>query len=641
MRWLQAGIGRFYSCVFLAVFVALLAVLFYFTNIARNSSAFNEVLWMMGVAMPGFAAWVAGRLSVAKKRRRSRLLFLAYKERPESSLLGQFVYAVGLFSVALIISLVFPAVLIIFGSPALGQIAAAYLGLALIGLAFMFLGVLFAVSAGRFAWQLTLAVCLGLFVAPFFGQRFANFTRGIIYLEDVMFFVSLILIIMVIAMFSIQRRRENTPVLIILTVLVVVFNIFTAELGVRFDLSRGRLYSASRLYSVSDVGMFGDKEIKIYALIPATVGYSDAHLSVAKEVLLEYARKLNIELHFAGYSNWPSELEKMPQGSIVVTDGRRSKALLPHKIFPTSFNEELMQLEVSAVNIEAELMNALLYVAANKDAVVAHIRGNDEEEVPEAFLEAMLSANYEVVDVFGEIPEDADIVLVTTPAGDWGDEELGRLFKYLDAGGSAVFALDPPAFAYPRLAELLGLYGLELGGMFLAEEPGLYVGNDTNIFVSSEGGALVLIPNAQEIRVSEEASISGELRTSAAAFERPNPREGTAHESGERRVGVNIYLPGDKNARVSVLGSSLIMDESANAISGGANYEFLVDTFNWVLEDSGDGNLLAHNARILPKGLGNHLPLSMSTSQAVLVMFLLGAILPAALLAFGSLTTHL
>ena len=580
--------------LFFGVFLSLVSGLFYYI-VMMQGQGFYEVIRILGMAMPIFATWIAAMMAEQQHQDDSRLMFTMDMRQPIRRVLGRLGEGALLMMCALVLTLVFPLAIALGGGEiSLLQLAPVYLGLLLLGLSYVALGCMFCVLLPRqAAWLCTLVTTIALY--PLLGVRFESFTKGLVYASDIGIFMSVALVAVFVGLLYVKGQPGKPPVIITAALAIAIGNIALAELGFRADLSQGRVYTPAGKNITSRL----DKPIDIYALFPYNT--RERHFDIARELLLEYAKSPNINLHFA---KWPGE-GAPPAGGIMVTNGERTKIVPPHKMFLAFFDEDAMQMDITSLRIEEELANALLYVNSERDILVAHITAHGEDEFSEVLEEAFISFNYGFVTA-DVLPIEADILFITTPTQDWEEQALQWLDTHLEEGGGIVFALDPPILEYPRLAGFLNAHGVELGGRFLAEGEGMYIGSEGNLLVAQTGGAVrnnsreqratrVLAPNAQAIRLGEGLRAWGGLRTSPGAKERTNPWEQQRPDRGVHLVGAGVEA--QNGNKMVVLGSSLVLDESADALSGGANYAFITTALDWLSDAK------QHNVRIPAKGI--------------------------------------
>lgn len=140
--------------------------------------------------------------------------------------LGKFFAAITVYLVGIIFTLIYPVYLMMFGTPDIGPIFTGYLGLVLIGAAFIAVGV-FASSltenqmiSGIIAFALNLLFWIVNLIADAFQgkakqfvqsisliQRYNNFQKGVFSLNDLIFYLSFIIFFIFLTIRVVDKKR--------------------------------------------------------------------------------------------------------------------------------------------------------------------------------------------------------------------------------------------------------------------------------------------------------------------------------------------------------------------------------------------------------------------------------------------------
>ena len=623
--------------VFIAVFMAFMGFLTLVLNVLPGTGDFYNTIGLMGAFLPMFTAW----LVVGFPQPIS--LFLPGR------MFDKYLSSCVILILAAFASFVFPAVLTLFGELPLEHILGAYLGLVLLGVSYLSLGVCLRlmISSAPALGVVSFATSACMFFT-ILEPRFAGFVKGLPSLGGVLFFVSFSIFFVIIAALALQEPRRSVvmPKAILTALALVVLNIFAARLPMYADLTRERIFTLSEATLTVLDGL--EAPVDIYAVFPP--GHGDRYLSITKEILLAYGRHPNVNVSFAP-SRRLSELGYLAPGSVVAIGGgggsvhghESAKIIPPEKIFLTGFDEDELQIYVSGINIEAELTHAILYCTSCENPVFAQALGNNEMLLPQGFIDALISANYNVSQIMvtdDDILNEVSVLLVTTPAADWGEAEAAKLARYLDGGGSAVFALDAGSREPWRLSAILDGIGIELGERIVVETQD-YMHMGSNVIAATrpfgEGGRVrrVLVPNARAVYLSAMADgnvyAQDIITTSPFAREQPRPWEAEDEYLGIFALAARVEAEraNPTTSRVVVLGSSKIFDMTANELSGGENYRFLIDAINWAQG-------VEHPLDIEPIAI-NTTSLAIDIFWAVIVMGALGVILPGLIVSLGLL----
>ncbi len=137
---------------------------------------------------------------------------------------------------------------------------------------------------------------------------------------------------------------------------------------------------------------------------------------------------------------------------------------------------------------EQDITNALIKVVEGKPKKVYFVQGHGERDSAAAeptgfsqISEAMASDNFEVAPLAlaqaGAIPDDATVLVIAGPTGDYLDGEMDLLRTYLAGGGKLFLMLDPPAkdtaAGLPNLLTLAREWGIDVGDDIVLDASGL------------------------------------------------------------------------------------------------------------------------------------------------------------------------
>ena len=217
-RELRAYFATPVATVFIVIFLVLQGALtfnlgqFFDRGIADLNPFFTFIPWVFLLLIPA----ITMRLWAEERRLGTIELLLTLPITQSQAVLGKFLAAWAFCAIALVLTFPFVIAVNILGAPDNGVIASGYIGCLLIAGAFLSVGA--ATSAATrnqvLAFVLAVAICFVFAVAsnpiindflsrnvPGLGEftrriavidRFSNFTRGVITLRDLIFFVSFI-----------------------------------------------------------------------------------------------------------------------------------------------------------------------------------------------------------------------------------------------------------------------------------------------------------------------------------------------------------------------------------------------------------------------------------------------------------------
>lgn len=221
--------GYFSSPVAYLIIAAFLAISGYFFSAILFSTRLADMRYTFGnlSVIFLFTAPMLTLRTLAEERRLGTDEFLLTTPVGITAIVvGKYLATVGVFCVILLISLIYPGILFLFGSPDIGPLVSGYLGFFLLGSAFLSVGI-FASSltedqmvAGMIGFALMLLLWVISWAAGalpgFWGDlaaaislfdRFEDFTKGIIDLVDIIFYLSFIFVMLFLTVRVVDKRR--------------------------------------------------------------------------------------------------------------------------------------------------------------------------------------------------------------------------------------------------------------------------------------------------------------------------------------------------------------------------------------------------------------------------------------------------
>lgn len=212
---------------FTAAFLLVANLLFVFFNLALSSSDLSPLFYSMAVLLMFLTPVLSARLIASEFGSGTGKLLLCAPVRPLSVIAGKFLAGLAVCAGALALTLIDVAVIATFGAPDGVLAAGSYMGLLAISALFLSLGILVSsLCKSRTAASVaSLCVFGALFVLDWAAdfipweraavimrwlsplRRFANMTRGVFYLSDIVFFLSAAGVCLFLASRSLEKKR--------------------------------------------------------------------------------------------------------------------------------------------------------------------------------------------------------------------------------------------------------------------------------------------------------------------------------------------------------------------------------------------------------------------------------------------------
>ncbi len=209
-----------------AAFMAMAGFLFSVILLNSNEASLRFLISNLSVILLFVAPFLTMRLLSEEIRLGTVELLLTNPVRDLEVVLGKFLGAMGFVLVMLVLTLYFPALLFIFGSPDPGPIATGYLGVLLQAAAFVAIGLAISsttenqIVAAFLTFAINLILWLSESISQFVGKpldavmkylsittHFQDFSRGVIDTSHVIFFLSVVAAALFLTYLSLQSRR--------------------------------------------------------------------------------------------------------------------------------------------------------------------------------------------------------------------------------------------------------------------------------------------------------------------------------------------------------------------------------------------------------------------------------------------------
>ena len=212
--------------VIAAAFMTISGLLFSVILLNSNEASLRFLISNLSVILLFVAPFLTMRLLAEENRMGTVELLLTNPVRDVEVVLGKFLGVMGFILVMLALTLYFPALLFIFGTPDPGPIATGYLGVTLQAAAFAAIGLAVSsitenqIVAAFLAFAINLILWLSESVSQFVGAplnaafkflsittHFQDFSRGVIDTSHLIFFISMVAAALFLTYLSLQTRR--------------------------------------------------------------------------------------------------------------------------------------------------------------------------------------------------------------------------------------------------------------------------------------------------------------------------------------------------------------------------------------------------------------------------------------------------
>ena len=417
--------------------------------------------------------------------------------------------------------------------------------------------------------------------------------------------------------------------------------------------------TSSRLFTISEQteGVLAalDEDVTVYWIVQS--GQEDSTLGTLLERYAALSSHVTVEKRDPDV--YPAFMEQYISGtiynnSLVVESAERYTYVGYDSIYSYSYDSNYNY--TVSFNGESELTSAIDYVVSDDLPVIYTLTGHGETELSTSFSSSIEALNVEVNSLSlietGEIPDDADCLLILAPSSDISSDELALIQEYLAGGGGLILVTDPEqeADSRPNLDALMASYGVSAeDGIVVEGDSGRYAfGTPVDLLPEygsheitsplSDGGYYVLLPVAQGLTVSSElpdgVSVTELLTTTDASFSKAAGYSMTTYDREDGDTGgpfaLAVAITAEaENGESSIvwISSSSILDESADAMVSGGNSDFFLNSVSWIC---GESEGISIHARTLSTEY-----LTLTSAQSRTISMIIIAVIPIAVLACG------
>lgn len=427
---------------------------------------------------------------------------------------------------------------------------------------------------------------------------------------------------------------------VVLAILIAV-NIFVSALPetvTKYDISSTKLYSVTSNTKVvvnaleQDVTIYwvvqsGEEDEIIENLLGKYESLSE-HISVVKknpDVFPTFTEQ---------YTN-----DSVPNNSLIVESSERSRYISYNDIYVQEA-DVYSYTYTTSFDGEGAITSAIDYVVTEDLPQLYVLEGHGEEELPSTFKDQVEKENIEVTTfsllTVEAVPEDADCVMIYSPASDISTEEKEMLAEYVSGGGKLmVFAGPTEENDLENLYGLISYYGVEAAdGIVIEEDQNYYsfgypyvllpdMASDEITDPLIEENYYVLLPISTGLTVpeySENGTVTSLLTTSDTSFSKA---AGYSMNTYEKETGdidgpfsLAVSIDDNSGGQIVWVSSSYFLDDIYNAYSSGANVDMGINALSSLL---GEREALAIRSKSLNY---NYLTISESTASTLRLLMI-------------------
>lgn len=398
---------------------------------------------------------------------------------------------------------------------------------------------------------------------------------------------------------------------VIFMIIIIVINLIAGEIPSKYtELD----ISDQKLYSIGDqtVSMLRDldKDVTIYQI--AQSGSEDETISNLLQRYEDESKYIKVEHKDPVVNpNFVSEYtdDQLASNSLIIVCGERSKVVDANNMYESSIDYNTYSYKTTGFDGEGQITSAIAYVTSENLPILYELEGHGEKTLDSTIKEDIEKSNIEIktLNLLTEesVPEDADCLLINSPASDISEDEKTALLEYLENGGKAMIFSDYTQEKQENFDSILENYGVQRSdGIVIEGDTQHYamqmpyylipeIGSAEAVSEAASAGYYVLAPYAQGIQKTENVrdtvTIERLLTTTDSAYSKTNMQSETLEKEegdieGPFDIGVSITetLEGDKETQIIYYSTSNILDSQVNQMVSGGNETLVMTSLNWM-----------------------------------------------------------
>lgn len=422
-----------------------------------------------------------------------------------------------------------------------------------------------------------------------------------------------------------KKHLKNGSYSMMMTVIfiaaIIVINLIVGEIPSKYsriDISDQKLYSIGDQTKAMLEEL--EKDVTIYQI--AQSGSEDEAIAnllqryedESKHIKVEHKDPVVNPKFVSQYTN-----EDLVSNSLIVVSGERNKVVNYNNMYETSMDYYSYSYNTTGFDGEGQITSAIAYVTSDNLPVLYTLEGHGERDLDTTIKEDIEKGNVEIktLNLLTEenVPEDADCLMINSPATDISEEEKTAILNYLENGGKAMIFSDYTENALDNFDAILENYGVQRAEGIVFEGDSQHYAMQMPYYLvptinsteatseAASGGYFALTPYAQGIQkledVRDTVTVESLLTTSDKAYSKTNMNSSSIEKEdgdiqGPFDLGVSITetLSDDKETQIVYYSTSNILDSQVNQMVSGGNELLVMSTLNW-MTDTEDSTMIS------------------------------------------------
>ncbi|MGA2623967.1 MAG: Gldg family protein [Bacteroidota bacterium] len=472
--------------IFIIIFLLLTGIYFVSNLFLQNVSSLKSLFEVTPFLLLFFAPAITMRLISEEKKTGTYEVLSTKPIKAGEIIVGKFFAALLLVILAMLPTLFYLLTIAIIGTVDIGPVIGGYIGLLLLGAAFIAIGVLGSTLSEN---QIVSFIFGFVIILMLFGigkvliylpmklvpaveylsvdHHISAFTRGVLDSRDIVYFLSLIGLSLLLASILVEVEtvgtvlklrsfgwKQQLPRLGLVIVILVFVNLLSFKIFTRADLTSNKAYTLTQTTKNLLSSLDDDFLVKAYFSPDIPPPYQN-HRQFVQEELDEYRAFAPGKFHYQfldPMSDADAEREALQQGitpvqvKVIKNDKFLTEKAYVGLAFSYGDRTERLPVVQSVQQLEYYITSSMKKLMAPQERKVAFLQGQGEPVVDKmSEFRKELSKRYAVTTVNGstkQIPSDISALIVTSPKSRFTDREKYNVDQFIMRGGKCAFFMD-------------------------------------------------------------------------------------------------------------------------------------------------------------------------------------------------------
>lgn len=560
--------------LFLAVTLCLYGLYFYVYNLVygypSTSNTLSAISFIFLITVP----LLTMRILAEERKNKTDQMILTAPVSVGKVVAAKYLAMAAVYTIVIAVIAVTPLILSAFGTVAFGESYAALLGFWLYGLSCIAIGMFLSsltesqviaaviTFAALFVGYMMGSICglissSGNLLTKILGcydltSPLDNFSSGMFDLSGVIYYLTLIVLLLFLTVQSIQKRRWSmsvkkiglgvfsTGMVAFAVALAVVVNLVVQALPItitQLDATSNHLYSMTD--DTKKMLSKLDEDVTIYVL----AAEKSADETVAKTLERYKAESSHVKVVYKDPAKYPNFYQtytddtSVTRNSLIVVSDKRNKLVNYNKMYEGSYDSSY-NYQTTGYDGEGQITSAIEYVTSDDMPVVYEIEGHGETSLSGNFSEVITKANITAQTInllkYDEIPDDAKAVIINGSTSDFSKDDAAKIISYLQKGGKVLISTVYTTEDMTNFKSILEAYQVSL-------QDGIVVEGDKDHYYQQP---YYLLPDIASSNLTTSASGGYVFAPSAMGMTYPKNEDSTESvDSTEDTTGQITYTP--------------------------------------------------------------------------------------------------